>query len=280
VRVTIWGTRGSLATPGPETTRYGGNTSCVEVRSEDGTILVLDGGSGIRRLGATIGPDTKRIDILLSHLHMDHILGLGFFEPMFRENVEVHLWGPSSTMLDLRARLGRYFSPPLFPVRIPELPCDFILHDVVTTGRFRIGAFDVTAALVCHPGPTVGYRIVADGASIAYLPDHEPALGVPNFPAAPRWTSGFDLAHGVDLLIHDAQYTAEEYPQHVGWGHSAVVHALRFAELAAARHLVPFHYDPGHTDVFLDRVFAELGSLRLPFQLTPAVEGSSFDLAV
>ncbi len=279
MRVTVWGTRGSLATPGPETTRYGGNTSCVEVRSDDGTLLVLDGGTGICRLGATIAPDTKRVDILLSHLHMDHILGLGFFQPLFRKDLEVHLWGPSSITLDLHARLGRYLSPPLFPVRIRELPCALTLHDVLTTGHFRIGPCEVTASLVCHPGPTVGYRIVADGASLAYLPDHEPALGVTDFPVAAEWTSGFDLAQGVDLLIHDAQYTDDEYPRHVGWGHSALRHALRFAELAGARHLVPFHYDPAHTDVFLARVFAGLrDSRRLPFQVTPAVEGLSFEL--
>jgi ribonuclease BN (tRNA processing enzyme) len=122
MKVTLWGTRGSLATPGPETTRYGGNTSCVEVRADDGSMLVLDAGTGIRRLGDAIADHASRVDLLLTHLHMDHIQGLGFFEPLFRPAIEVHLWGPSSTTQDLRTWLGRYLSPPLFPVRLRDLP--------------------------------------------------------------------------------------------------------------------------------------------------------------
>ena len=122
MRVTLWGTRGSLAAPGPETVRYGGNTSCVEVRCADGTRLILDAGTGIRRLGGRIGPEAGRVDLLLTHLHMDHLQGLGFFRPLDEPGQEVHIWGPPSTTLDLRARLSRYLSPPLFPIRLRELP--------------------------------------------------------------------------------------------------------------------------------------------------------------
>ena len=277
MKVTFWGTRGSLAAPGPETTRYGGNTSCVEVRGEDGTLLIVDAGTGIRRLGEAIKPETKRLDILLSHLHMDHINGLGFFDPLFFPETEVHIWGPASTTLDLRARLSRYLSPPTFPVRLRDLPCQLKLHDVVPVGRFRGGAFDIQASLVCHPGPTVGYRISEGSASVAYLPDHEPALGVQDFPEEPEWTSGFELVQGVDFLIHDAQYTHEEYPKYVGWGHSSMPDVLAFAELAGVKTLVPFHFDPAHSDDMLDRLFAEIRrSHDLPFALIPAKEGESF----
>ena len=278
MRVTLWGTRGSLATPGNETVRYGGNTSCVEVRGSDGTLLILDAGTGIRRLGANLGPDAGRVDLLLSHLHMDHIQGLGFFRPLDQPGHEVHIWGPPSTTLDLRTRLGRYLSPPLFPVRLSELPCSLTLHDVPLEA-FEIGSLKIAAALVCHPGPTVGYRITENGASIAYIPDHEPALGVRQFPEASEWTSGFDLATGVDLLIHDAQYSAVEYPRHVGWGHSAVRHAIAFATAAKVKRLVTFHHDPGHDDVALDRLIDEArNSAELPFELIPGTEGACFEL--
>ncbi len=278
MRVRLWGIRGSLAAPGPETIRYGGNTSCVEVRGDDGTLVVLDAGTGIRRLGAAIGPEVPRIDLLLTHLHMDHIQGLGFFEPLNRPGQEVHIWGPPSTTMALRARLARYLSPPLFPVRLRDLPCRLTFHDV-PLGCFEIGGLQIAAALVLHPGPTVGYRITENGASLAYLPDHEPALGVDHFPGEPEWTSGFELAIGVDLLIHDAQYTPAEYLTHVGWGHSALPQAIAFAARAGVKRLVPFHYDPAHADQLLDRLFDEISRApKLPFKFTPGREGASFEL--
>ena len=278
MRVTLWGTRGSLASPGPDTTRYGGNTSCVEVRAADGTVLVLDAGTGIRRLGDAIVDEIQRVDLLLTHLHMDHIQGLGFFEPLFRPAVEVHVWGPSSTTLELRDRLSRYLSPPLFPVRLRDLPRRPTLHDVVQIGSFRIGPFTVHAELVCHPGPTVGYRIEADGASLAYLPDHEPALGLADFPGDLDYLPGLGLAEGVDLLIHDTMFTTEEYPRYVGWGHSSLAQALLFAEAAQVRQFVTFHHEPSHDDDQLDRLYEAATSSPLPFELLRGEEGASFDL--
>ncbi len=279
MRVKLWGTRGSLATPGPETVHYGGNTSCVEVRGEDESLLVLDGGTGIRPLGDLVEREIRRVDILLTHLHMDHIQGLGFFEPLFWPGLEVHLWGPSSTTLDLRSRLGRYLSPPLFPVRLRDLPCKLTLHDVVALRSFSIGSFAIDARLVCHPGPTVGYRIRENGAVLCYLPDHEPALGATDFPGPREWIPGMELASGADLLIHDAQYSEEEYPRYVGWGHSSIPQTLAFALEARVRHLVPFHHDPSHSDAILDRLYEEVHKEReLPFELSPAAEGACFRL--
>ena len=280
MQVTLWGTRGSLATPGPETARYGGNTSCVGVVGREGTILVLDAGTGIRRLAATIPESTRRVDILLTHLHMDHIQGLGFFAPLYRPEVEVHIWGPGSATLRLQARLMRYLSAPLFPVNLSELPCKLTFHEI-SSREVDIGEFRVCSALVCHPGPTVGYRISApEKGVLTYLPDHEPALAVLRFPSLPReWTSGATLAAGADLLIHDSQYSAAEYPGHCGWGHSSLNQTLDFGTLTEVKQLVPFHHDPDHTDTDLDRLMAEAIEETKPgYQVTPGIEGAVFEL--
>jgi phosphoribosyl 1,2-cyclic phosphodiesterase len=278
MRITLWGTRGSLAAPGPETVRYGGNTSCVEVRGAGGECVVLDAGTGIRRLGAALPRDVERIDLLLTHLHMDHIQGLGFFAPLYEADRDVHIWGPPSMMLDLRTRLSRYLSPPLFPVRLRDVECRLTLHHV-PLDPFRLGNLTVTAELVCHPGLTLGYRLAEDGASMAYLSDHEPALGVDAFPGPPIWTSGFDLAAGVDLLIHDAQFAEAEYPEHIGWGHSTVAHALQFAAAVNAKRLVTFHHDPAHDDDAVDDLTdAACQSIEPDVEVVPGAEGAVFEL--
>jgi phosphoribosyl 1,2-cyclic phosphodiesterase len=280
VDVTLWGTRGSLATPDPDMARYGGNTSCVGVVGREGTMLVLDAGTGIRRLAATISPAVRRVDILLTHLHMDHIQGLGFFAPLYRPGLEVHIWGPGSVTLRLQARLMRYLSPPLFPVTLAELPCRIQFHEV-PCGEVDIGEFRVCSALVCHPGPTVGYRITSTtGRVLTYLPDHEPALSALRFPTLPReWTSGGTLAADADLLIHDGQYSAAEYPGHCGWGHSSLDHTLGFGTLAGVKQLVPFHHDPGHTDLDLDHLLAEaLDKAKPDYKVSAGIEGTVFPL--
>lgn len=278
MNVTFWGTRGSLASPGPETTRYGGNTSCVEVQSPEGTVLVLDAGTGIRRLGSALPHGLRRVDLLLTHLHMDHIQGLGFFAPLYTPDVDVHIWGPTSLTQDLRTRLQRYLSPPLFPVHMRDLPCKLSVHEI-TDGAFEVGEFRIMASLVSHPGPTVGYRITSPDATLTYLPDHEPSLGCQSFPTTADWTSGYTLANGADLLIHDAQYGTEEYDAHVGWGHSSLVDAMTFATMAGVKHLVAFHHAPEHSDADIDRMFAEtLEAANPPFPVTPAAEGMTMEL--
>jgi phosphoribosyl 1,2-cyclic phosphodiesterase len=277
MKVTLWGVRGSLASPGADTARYGGNTACVEVRADDGSIVILDAGTGIRPLGRSLPPSVRRVDVLLTHLHMDHIQGLGFFAPLFDPDVQVHLWAPPSATLSLRHRLMRYLSPPLFPVHLRDI-AGLTLHEVAEE-TFAIGPLRISAAPVCHPGPTLGYRVASATAVFAYLPDHEPALGSPRFPMAAEWTSGYTLAEGADLLLHDAQYSALEYPRHVGWGHSALEHVLAFAALARVRHLVTFHHDPAHSDDEIDRLTAEVTRAARPaFAVTAGAEGASFEL--
>jgi phosphoribosyl 1,2-cyclic phosphodiesterase len=278
MRVTLWGTRGSVAAPGAETARYGGNTACVEVRGNDGTLVILDAGTGVRRLGTSLDPSVRRVNLLLGHLHMDHVQGLGFFSPLYDPEMEVHIWGPPSTTATLATRLMRYLSPPLFPVHLRDLPCRLQLHPV-PCADFDLGELRVSTALVCHPGPTVGFRLTSPSGTVTYLSDHEPALGAKRFPLDGEWTSGYALAHRADLLIHDAQYARDEYPLHVGWGHSSIDHALTFARLAEVKHLVPFHHDPAHDDAELDRLLApDALAPSLPFGVTPAKEGAVFQL--
>jgi ribonuclease BN (tRNA processing enzyme) len=206
---------------------------------------------------------------------MDHILGLGFFRPLFEPNREIHIWGPPSTTQDLRTRLAKYLSPPLFPVRIRDLASRLELHDVGIE-PWAIGGFTVTAAGVIHPGPTVGYRIEADGARIAYLPDHEPVLGGPLTTTA--WLSGYDLTHGVDVLLHDGQYTDEEYPQRIGWGHSAISHAVQLADLVEARDLLLIHHDPDRSDDQIDELVATATRARRSGTVSGASEGMVLEL--
>ena len=277
MKVTFWGTRGSIAAAGAATQGYGGNTACVQVEGDDGTCVVLDAGTGIRELGLSMREDVRRIDILLSHLHMDHIQGLGFFSPLFRADIEAHLWGPPSATLDLRARLSRYLSPPLFPVRLRDLGSRVELHNAPDE-PMRFGSLEITSDTVIHPGPTVGYRIREDGASMAYLPDHEPALGSAGFPARPEWTSGFDLAEGVDLLVHDTQYFPDERAERIGWGHASTVDAAAFARLAGVRRLAVFHHDPGHDDPTLDRLVADVAVAAPGIEVIGAREGQSISL--
>ena len=279
MKIKLWGTRGSLPSAGPENLRYGGNTSCVEVRGE-GAVLVLDAGTGIRRAGNSIPEEVSRVDIMLTHLHMDHIQGLGFFQPLYRDGLEVHIWGPPSRRLSLRARLSKYLSPPLFPVPLRDLPCELTLHDIEPATSFEIGALSITADFVAHPGATLGYRIHENGSTVVYLPDHEPALGAESIPSDPAWTSGYDLAKGADVLIHDAQYVTEEYGLHVGWGHSTLEHTAAFAQATEVRRLVTFHHDPSHSDTALDTLHNSLRKSRsLPFELIAGQEGTMLQLA-
>jgi phosphoribosyl 1,2-cyclic phosphodiesterase len=280
VQVRIWGCRGSLAAPGAGTVRYGGNTSCVEVRLADGTLLVLDAGTGIRALGAALeGERLGPLHLLLTHLHLDHLEGLGFFAPFWRRKSELHLWGPPSMLHTLQERIARYLSPPLFPIRLGDTPARLRFHDVPGE-PWHLGSATVQAAPVAHPGPTLGYRIEEDGAALVYLPDHEPALGLELASLSPDWISGCVLAADADVLLHDAQFTEDEYSSRLGWGHSSVAHAVAFAAIAGVERLVLFHHDPMRDDDQLEALLErarELSSGR-PQPPELAFEGMRFEL--
>jgi phosphoribosyl 1,2-cyclic phosphodiesterase len=248
----VWGCRGSLPTPGESTVRYGGNTTCVQVTTGDGVPVILDAGTGIKGLGSTLGGH-ERIHVLLTHLHLDHVEGLRFFEPLWREAAEIHIWGPQSPLYSLRDRISRAFSPPLFPVDLADIPATVIFHDI-PAGPWELEGIRMLAQPVSHPGSTVGYRLEQNGRTLAFIPDHEPMLGVELELLQSDWISGHALAAGADVLLHDCQFSESEYPSRVGWGHSSVAHAVGFARRAEVGRLVLFHHDPDRSDDEVDRL--------------------------
>jgi len=253
MQLKIWGCRGSVPTPGPDTVAYGGNTSCVEIVLGGEDALVLDAGTGIRALGNDLlRRGTRRIHLFLTHLHLDHLEGLRFFAPLWDENVTLEIFGPRSPVLSLRDRILRAFSPPLFPLDLRDVPARVSFHDL--PGQPWTGdGISLRADLVLHPGPTLGFRVEARGASVAYLPDHEPALaGIEG--RSSDWISAGALARDADLVLHDAQYIGDEYAARIGWGHSSVEDAVAFCEAVDARRLMLFHHDPERSDRDLELV--------------------------
>jgi len=261
MQVRFWGTRGSIATPGPSTVRYGGNTSCVEVRSDSGTLLLLDCGTGAHALGQALQEQAKECSghILISHTHWDHIQGLPFFAPLFVAGNEWHIYGPRGLGQSLREVLAGQMEYAYFPVALNAFAATVHYHEVIE-GGFMIGDIRIATQYLNHPALTVGYRIEADGATLVYASDHEPnnADAGHGHGAPPE---GGDLTHvefirDADLVIHDAQYTAAEYPAKVGWGHSTIEYAVDMAIDAGVRQVSLFHHDPARNDEAVDKLLA------------------------
>jgi phosphoribosyl 1,2-cyclic phosphodiesterase len=254
--IRICGARGTVPSPGGETLRYGGNTSCVHVVLSDETHLILDAGTGICNLPPELTTSAGHFHVLLTHLHLDHIQGLLFFPPVFEEQSRVTIWGPAAPGASLEHRIARYLSAPLTPVDVSDLPGQVDFRDC-PANEWRIGSGRIRASAVAHRGPTLGFRIEDEDASLCYLPDHEPARLGPIEDLEPQHLSGYALARRADLLIHDCQYTDAEYARRVGWGHSAISHAVHFADRCDAARTLLFHHDPHHTDDELDAAFVD-----------------------
>lgn len=289
MRVRFFGTRGSLPVPGPSTVRYGGNTACVEVRAGD-TLVVLDMGTGAYALGQELmragGP--VRGHVLISHTHWDHIQGLPFFAPFFVPGNEWDIYAPRGLNASLRETLSGQMQYTYFPVTLEQLGATIRYHDLVE-GHLTVGGVEVDAHYLNHPALTLGYRLRADGVTIVYACDHEPyAAGLGRGHGA---IEAQDRAHvaflaGADLVVHDAQYTAEEYAAKVGWGHSSIEYALHVARAAGARRLAITHHDPTRDDDALDAIVdavrpdaARAGEGGPAVDLFAAREGLALDLA-
>ena len=262
MRVRFFGTRGSIATPGPHTLRYGGNTSCIEVQSSAGTLVILDMGTGAAVLGRELMArgEPSRGHILISHTHWDHIQGIPFFAPLFVPGFEWDIYGPRGLHQGLRQTLAGQMQSTYFPVTLEQLGATIRYRELVE-GRLRIGDIEVTCRYLNHPALTLGYRLEADGAALVYACDHEPhshalATGVGDFLGEDRRHAEF-LA-GADLVVHDAQYLASEYPQKIGWGHSTIEYACAVARLAKVGQLALTHHDPMRDDAAIDALVDSL----------------------
>jgi phosphoribosyl 1,2-cyclic phosphodiesterase len=281
VELTFYGARGSCPCAGEQYRRYGGNTASVLLRTDDDELIVLDLGTGLRALGAAVSSDHPsggrpvQATALLTHLHFDHILGLPFFGPLRHEDSVFEVYGPSQPDGDLHGVLGEVVRPPFFPVPLKGLLSQLCFHDVADGERFDIGAANVRARVICHPGVTLGYRIEADGQSIAYLPDHQQPR-----PGEVCDDGALDLCQGVDVLVHDAQYTDFELGHKRDWGHSTVDFAVELASRSRVRHLVLFHHDPSHDDAALDELLERAQKLGAPngVSVSSAREGETLRL--
>jgi phosphoribosyl 1,2-cyclic phosphodiesterase len=262
MRVTFWGTRGSVPTPGPSTVRYGGNTACVEMRTEAGTFFIFDSGTGIRELGLHLarqgGPVAAHL--MLGHTHWDHISGFPFFTPVFAPGNRLAIYGARDLDRSLRDVLAGQMHYTYFPVPLGDLRAEISFCEL-EEGTIRIEDASVRTHYLNHTAVCMGYRVEADDAAVAYITDHEP-YGVVEDGLRRGFVHGGDrrlieFVRGVDLLIQDAQYTPEEYAERRGWGHGSTDYVVDIALEAGARRLALFHHEPTHADDEIDRMLEE-----------------------
>src|SRR5215470_13425827 len=299
-RIKFWGVRGSIPIPGKSTLRYGGNTSCVEVRA-DGEIIVLDAGSGIRLLGLALdkefGSRSMKLTLLITHTHWDHIQGLPFFSPAYNQKNLIRVLGYEGARAGLATILASQMETPFFPVSLRQLPSHLAIEELKEM-EFRVGSVEVRSKFANHPGICVGYRLATRSGSIAYFPDNEPYEQLKlqlasrdgisedearDFAAAER-AKMVEFLQDCNVAIMDTQYTDEEYTKHIGWGHSSVDSVVSLALDANVGKLVLFHHDPNHDDAMIDKIVKHARALVAksgkPLEVEGAQEGAEILLGV
>ena len=281
--VRFWGTRGSVPTPGPHTLRYGGNTPCVEVRAGNEPSIILDAGTGIRELGDVLNGrangEPLAVDILLTHTHWDHIQGLPFFSPLYKQGSRICIWGPDSAEAPLGNVFRLLMSPAVFPVSSEEVRARVEIGPATGAPR-KIAGCDIATLAVQHPGGAVAYRVSCTGEprhSVVYVPDNE--LGGKDSDERDRL---LQFARGAGLLIHDSTYTLEEYSARQGWGHSTFEDAVELAHAAGVAHLALFHHAPERTDAEIDALVEKARSIEKgrdsALVITAAAEGETVEV--
>ena len=302
MKVRFWGVRGSIPVPGRATNRYGGNTSCVEVLPRRGAPIIIDAGTGIRKLGkalmeGALGEGRGTASILISHTHWDHVQGLPFFSPLYRAGNQVHIFARQRDT-HLAAVFSQQQHSPYFPVPMSALQADMQFHEVIEGAHFEIGAAKVTCARLNHPWVAIAYRIDVDGAAVVYCSDTAPFSDMllgrdfiekPHLGSLPppvraeldAMRAGVvALAKGADLLIYDTQFTPEEYASRPHWGHSRPDDAIEIARAAGARQLCLFHHAPMRSDDDNDAILARYREAVAggPLSLVSAYEGLEIPL--
>ena len=299
-RIKFWGVRGSIPIPGRSTVRYGGNTSCVEVRA-DGEIIVLDAGSGIRLLGLALdkefGSRSMKLTLLITHTHWDHIQGLPFFSPVYNQKNLIRVLGYEGARAGLATILASQMETPFFPVSLRELPGHLAIEELREM-EFQIGKVQVRSKFANHPGICVGYRLFTSSGSIAFFPDNEPYEQLKlqlasrdgisehearDFAAAER-AKMVDFLQDCNVAILDSQYADDEYAKHIGWGHSSLSSVVALALDADVHKLLLFHHDPSHDDQVLDKM-AECARALVrksgkSLEVGPAREGAEISIAL
>ena len=287
MHVRFWGTRGSLPIPGPDTLRFGGNTSCVEVRTDSGTHVIIDCGSGLHGLGqALVGARKSALKghILISHTHWDHIQGIPFFAPFFIPENEWDIYAPKGLGQSVQDTLAGQMQYAYFPVRLDQMGAKIRYHELVE-GDFQIGDVSIRTRYLNHTALTLGFRLEADGAALVYASDHEPFQR--HLASGKGEILGQDLEHceflaGADLVIHDAQFTLNEYADKVGWGHSTVDYAVAVCRAAGAARLALTHHDPLRTDHAIEQIVEDAldkqRGVTPPLDIFAAAEGQEVRL--
>lgn len=284
MRITYFGVRGSCPCSSDRQHRYGGNTACVLVEVDGEPPLILDLGTGLRALGDHLNGPLRSAGLplqataLLTHLHYDHVLGLPFFAPMRDPGAVLDVYGPSQEGMSLHDALSGIMQPPFFPIQLADFRGELCFHDLDDSSPVAFGSIKVKVRSVPHIGHTLGFRLEADGRSVVYLPDHQAPLDRRNVDRGV-----LELCDGADLVIHDAQYTEDEFVNLSDWGHSTPAYAIHVAAEAGAQRLALFHHDPSHTDKEIDRILGHsrrLASEQHLFDVSAAAEGTSVDLGV
>lgn len=270
MKITFWGVRGSIPSPGPKTVRYGGNTTCIEVRTEEGDLIILDAGSGIVPLAYTLFPELPlTCHLFLTHTHWDHIQGLPFFIPTFIPGNTLRIHGPFDPVgqRDIRATLARQMEYAFFPVRVAELKARMEYTTLKEKDTVQVGSATISNILMNHPVLNFGYRIESHGKSLFFTGDHERLYNIyepddPDYAEYERYIEQknqtiIDFMQGSDLLIADCSYTPEDYPLKKGWGHSTFDANMEMAKQAGVKTLFFTHHEPNRDDDALERVFQE-----------------------
>jgi phosphoribosyl 1,2-cyclic phosphodiesterase len=281
--VTFWGVRGSIPTPGADTQRWGGNSSCLEVRADGAPPLVLDCGTGARALGfKLVGEPARELDLVFTHLHMDHVFGFPFFVPIYTPGYSVRVTIPAFSEEEAREKLARYLNGVYHPTRLRELPAGVTFHPIRSGRSFRTGPFELKALSLNHPGGALGYRIEANGSSVAYITDTAPfarpgeGVEAGQTPAKAEQRI-IDFLRGCDTVVYDTMYDYDEYVEKMTWGHSYPEYGAAICRAAGVRHLVLFHHLPDASDEYLDGLLEKWSSHADPL-VTVAREGETIEI--